>query len=304
MPTSPRFFASGPSPLARLFLYALLSVFLMIADKHTDHVSELRRVIGLVVSPLQKLAYAPFQLYHQLEQYLANLSLIEEIAQLKQAHLRNRYKLYQLRALTAENQHLHALLDATEQSQFRTVLAEIMSTPRNPFNRKIILNKGSSSDIREGHIVIDNLGVIGQVTKVYPLTAEVTLITDKGHTVPVQIARNAINTVISGAGRNNELELQFFSVNTDIQLGDLLVTSGIGGVYPSGLPVGRVTLIEHDKSMQFAHIICTPVAGVDRHRYVLVLVDLPPEITQPAEISDSHANQANQANQQQNIPSR
>lgn len=301
MPTSPRFFASGPSPLARLFLYALLSVFLMIADKHTDHVSELRRVIGLVVSPLQKLAYAPFQFYDELEQYFANLSLIEEIAQLRQTHLRNRYKLYQLHALTVENQHLHALLDATEQSQFRTVLAEIMSTPRNPFNRKIILNKGSSSDIREGHIVIDNLGVIGQVTKVYPLTAEVTLITDKGHTVPVRIARNAINTVISGAGRNNELELQFFSVNTDIQLGDLLVTSGIGGVYPSGLPVGRVTLIEHDKSMQFAHIICTPVAGVDRHRYVLVLVDLPPEITQPAEISDSHANQTNQ---QQNIPSR
>jgi len=294
MSTTPQFFASGPSPLARLFLFALLSVLLMIADKHTDHVSEFRRVIGLVVSPLQKLAYAPFQLYHQLEQYLASFSLIEEMAQLKQAHLTNRYKLYQLHALTVENQHLRALLGATEQSQFRTILVEIMSTPRNPFNRKIILNKGSSSGIREGHIVIDNLGVIGQITRVYPLTAEATLITDKGHTVPVQIARNAINTVISGAGRNNELELQFFSVNTDIQLGDLLITSGIGGVYPPGLPVGQVTHIEHDKSMQFAHIVCTPVAGVDRHKHVLVLVDLPPGIPPPAEISDSHANQASQ----------
>ncbi|MBK6617037.1 MAG: rod shape-determining protein MreC [Nitrosomonas sp.] len=290
MSTSPQFFISGPSPLARLFLYALLSVFLMLADKHTDHISEFRRVIGLVVSPLQKLAYAPFQLYHRLEYHFASFNLLEEVKQLKQAHLINRYKLHQLHSLTAENQHLRALLGATEQSQFRTVLAEIMSTPPNPFNRKIILNKGSLSDIREGHIVIDNLGVIGQITKVYPLTAEATLITDKGHTVPVQIARNAINTVISGAGRNNELELQFFSVNTDIQLGDLLVTSGIGGVYPPGLPVGRVTLIEHDKSMQFAHILCTPVAGVDRHRHVLVLVDLPPGITQPAEISDLHAN--------------
>lgn len=266
----------------------------MIADRHTGHVSELRRVIGLIVSPLQKLAYAPFQFYHQLENYVTSFHQIEEITRIKQAHLLSHYKLYQLRALTTENQHLRALLGATEQSRFRTVLAEIMSTPRNPFNRKITLNKGSSSDIREGHVVIDNLGVIGQITKVYPLTAEVTLITDKGHTVPVQIARNAINTVISGAGRNNELELQFFSANADIQLGDLLVTSGIGGVYPAGLPVARVTLIEHDKSMQFAHIICTPIAGVDRHRHVLVLVDLPTEITPPTAISDSHADKTDQ----------
>ncbi|MDT8364260.1 MAG: rod shape-determining protein MreC [Nitrosomonas sp.] len=297
MYTSPRFFASGPSPLTRFFLYALLSVLLMIADKHTDQFSELRRVIGLAVSPLQKSAYAPFQFYHQLGQYLASFDLIEEIEQLKQEHLRNQHELYQLRTLANENRHLRALLGATEQSQFRTVLAEIMSTPRNPFNRKIVLNKGSSSGIREGHIVIDNLGVIGQVTRIYPLTAEVTLITDKGHTVPVKIARNAINTVISGAGRNHELELQFLSVNTDVQPGDLLVTSGIGGVYPPGLPVGRVTHIEHDKSMQFSRIICTPVAGVDRHRHVLVLIDLPPETTPSAEktdLTDSHANQANQ----------
>lgn len=257
-------------------------------------------MIGLAVSPLQKLAYAPFQFYHQMEQYFTSFDLFEEVQQLKQAHLRNQQKLYQLHALAAENRQLRALLGATEQSQFRTVLAEILSTPRDPFNRKIILNKGSSSEIREGHIVIDHLGVIGQITKVYPLTAEATLITDKGHTVPVQIARNAINTVISGAGRNNELELQFLSVNTDIQLGDLLVTSGLGGVYPAGLPVGYVTRIEHDKSMQFAHIICTPVAGVDRHRHVLVMVDLPLETVEPAEKNDSDSD-ANQTTQPQNL---
>ncbi len=295
MSTSPRFFVSGPSPLARLFIYALLSVLLMMADKHTDQVTEFRRIIGLIVSPLQKLAYAPFQFHHQLEQHFTNFSLLEENEKLKQTHLRNQQKFYQLHALASENRQLRALLGATEQSQFGTVLAEILSTPRNPFNRKIILNKGSSSRIREGHIVIDHLGVIGQITKVYPLTAEATLITDKGHTVPVKIARNAINTVISGAGRNNELELQFLSVNTDIQLGDLLVTSGLGGVYPPGLPVGRVTRIEHDKSTQFSHIICTPVAGVDRHRHVLVMVDLPPETVQPNEKNDSDANQTTQS---------
>ncbi len=292
MQTPPRFFKTGPSPLTRLFFFTLLSIFIMIADNRSNLVSEIRRAIGVIIFPLQKLAYMPFSLQHQAEQYISDLKLIEEIDHLRQEYLNSRHKLFQLQALTVENQHLRALLGAARQTEIRTVLAEILYTPRDPFNRKITIDKGSSSGIRAGQVVIDDLGVIGQITQVYPWTSEITLITDKDHSVPVQIARNGLRTVISGAGRNSELELRFLSINTDIRQEDLLVTSGIGGVYPPGLPVGRVSHIKYDRSREFALITCTPVAGVDRHRQVLILIGSS-AVSETSDNPDSHARQTN-----------
>ncbi len=292
MQTPPRFFKTGPSPLTRLFFFTLLSIFIMIADNRSNLVSEIRRAIGVIIFPLQKLAYMPFSLQHQAEQYISDLKLIEEIDHLRQEYLNSRHKLFQLQALTVENQHLRALLGAARQTEIRTVLAEILYTPRDPFNRKITIDKGSSSGIRAGQVVIDDLGVIGQITQVYPWTSEITLITDKDHSVPVQIARNGLRTVISGAGRNSELELRFLSINTDIRQEDLLVTSGIGGVYPPGLPVGRVSHIKYDRSREFALITCTPVAGVDRHRQVLILIGSS-AVSETSDNPDSHAPQTN-----------
>lgn len=265
------FFKTGSIPLFRLFFFILLSIAIMVADSRTDFVSDIRRAIGVVIFPLQKLAHVPFSLQNQVEQYIADFQQVEEIAHLRQDHLDSRQHFFQLQALTAENARLRALLGAAKQTPIRTILAEIIYTPRDPFNRKITLDKGSASGIRPGQVAMDDLGVIGQITHVTPWTAEVTLITDKDHSVPVQIARNGLRTIISGAGRNSELELRFLSTHTDIQEGDLLVTSGIGGVYPPGLPVGRVTHIEQDRSHKFARIVCAPVAGVDRYRQVLVL---------------------------------
>lgn len=292
MQTPPRFFKTGPSPLTRLFFFTLLSIFIMIADNRSNLVSEIRRAIGVIIFPLQKLAYMPFSLQHQAEQYISDLKLIEEIDHLRQEYLNSRHKLFQLQALTVENQHLRALLGAARQTEIRTVLAEILYTPRDPFNRKITIDKGSSSGIRAGQVVIDDLGVIGQITQVYPWTSEITLITDKDHSVPVQIARNGLRTVISGAGRNSELELRFLSINTDIRQEDLLVTSGIGGVYPPGLPVGHVSHIKYDRSREFALITCTPVAGVDRHRQVLILIGSS-AVSETSDNPDSHAPQTN-----------
>ncbi|HRQ06401.1 MAG TPA: rod shape-determining protein MreC [Nitrosomonas halophila] len=298
MQTPPRFFRLGPSPLAKLFFFVLLSIFIMIADHRSELLSEVRRVIGTIIYPLQQLAHTPFQLRNRLERYVSDFKLIKEIDFLRREYLASQYKFLQLQALTAENKQLRALLGAAQQTEIEVVLAEILHTPRDPFNRKITLNKGNTSGVKEGQVVIDDLGVIGQVTQVYPWTSEVTLITDKDHSVPVQIARNALRTVISGAGRNNQLELRFLSINADVRKGDLLITSGIGGVYPSGLPVGRIAHIEYDRSREFARIICTPVAGVDRHRQVLILIASPhTTFEDKTKHPDAHATQSNQQTQ-------
>ena len=293
MQTPSRFFRAGPSPLTRLFFFILLSIFIMVADSRSELIAEVRRAIGVIIFPLQKLAHVPFSLQNRIEQYVSDFHLIGEMDRFRREHLESRHKLFQLQALATENEHLRALLGAARQTKIRTVLTEILYTPRDPFNRKITVDKGSSSGIKAGQVVIDDLGVIGQITQVYTWTSEITLITDKDHSVPVQIARNGLRTIISGAGRNSELELRFLSTSTDIREEDLLITSGIGGVYPPGLPVGRVTHIEHDRSHKFARITCTPVAGVDRYRQVLVLIgSLPaPEIS---DVPGSHTLQADQ----------
>lgn len=294
MQTPPRFFRSGPSPLARLFFFALLSITIMIADTRSNVISETRRVVWTIIHPLQKLAHAPFLIQDRLARYVSDFELIEEINLLRQEYLSTRHKLFQLQALTAENKQLRALLGAAQQNEIQVILAEILSTPRDPFSRKITLNKGSSSGAKAGQVVIDDLGVIGQITRVYPRMSEVTLITDKDHYVPVQIARNAMRTVISGVGRNSELELRFLSINADVQIGDLLITSGIGGVYPPGLPVGRITQIEYDRSREFVRIICKPVAGVDRHRQVLILIDSLSTTPEKLETTETDAAQIQQ----------
>jgi len=207
--------------------------------------------------------------------------LLEENEKLRQIYLDNREQLLKLQALEAENAQLRKLLGAVQQiepaSKTKAVLAEILFTPRDPFSHKITLNKGSQHHIQLGQAVIDEKGIVGQITQLYPWSSEVTLLTDKDHSVPVQVVRNSLRSVVSGTGKNDELELRYLSVNTDIQQGDLLVTSGIGGVYPPGIPVATVLRIERDPTGDFAQIISTPIAGVDRNRQVLILALVQPE---------------------------
>ncbi len=176
-----------------------------------------------------------------------------------------------MQILEEENTHLRRLLSAAKQTEVKSIMAEILYIPRDPFRRRIILNRGSSDGIEAGQVVVDDLGVIGQITQIFPWSAEVTLITDKNHAVPIQVARNGLRSVISGIGSNNELELRYLPINADIQVNDLLVTSGIGGIYPPGLPVARIEKIEHDRSYNFSRITCIPIAGVERNRHVLIL---------------------------------
>lgn len=275
METAPQFFRHGPSPLARLFIFAMLSCLLIAEDTHFKYFPQLRQAIGVIVFPLQRIAYTPADIYDQVEKFITSFNLLEENIKLRQLYLERREQLLRLDALEAENTHLRRLLGAVQEIETTTktkvVLAEIQYTPRDPFNHKITLNKGSYHDIELGQAVIDDKGIIGQITLLYPWSSEVTLLTDKDHAVPIQVVRNGLRSVISGTGKNNELELRYLSVNTDIQQDDLLVTSGIGGVYPPGIPVATVRKIEQDPMGDFALVTSTPIAGVDRNRQVLVL---------------------------------
>lgn len=284
METTPQFFKHGPSPLARLLFFTLLSLILMAVDTRFKYLHEIRQIVSVVIYPVQRLAYLPTTIYDWANEFFVTQNLADENARLKQRHLVDSEQLQQLLALKAENEYLRKLLETPQRNKSKATLAKIISVPRDPFNRKITLNKGTQDNIQSGQIVVDDLGVVGQITRSYPWHSEVTLITDKNHSVPVQVVRNGIRSITSGTGKYRTLELYYMANNIDIQNGDVLVTSGIDGVYPPGLPVALVSKIKRNNaSHAFARIVCTPIAGVDRNRQVLILSPPLPNPKNPTE---------------------
>jgi rod shape-determining protein MreC len=272
----PPLFKRGTSPLTRLVFFTLLSLLLFITDARLKYLETFRLSLSVVIYPLQKLATAPGLLLDRVSDFFATQSyLTNENASLKQQNLLNAAQLQRYQALEEENNRLRRLLNARDGFQGNATLAEILYSGRDLFSRRIVIDKGRQDDIKPGQAVVDDIGVIGQVTRAYPFVSEVTLITDKEQTVPVEVVRNGLRAVVFGAGESDELELRYMPVNVEIQTGDELVTSGIDGTYPYGLPVAVVSRIERNAAYAFARILCTPNAGVDRYRYVLVLSSQP-----------------------------
>jgi rod shape-determining protein MreC len=287
--TPPPFFNTGPSATARLLIFATLSLALLVTDARFKYLDTLRNVASIIVYPLQRIAIAPALVARRAaEFFVSNASLQAENSRLKQDSLSHAAELLQLQSLQSENAHLRALLEARERIASHVAAAEILYAARDPFSRKIVIDKGSLQDVKEGSPVIDERGVIGQVTRVYPWVSEVTLVTDKNQLVPVLDPRNGMRAVLSGTGSDGVLELQFVPVSADIKTGDQLVTSGIDGVYPPGLPVAEVTNVERNAAYLFARITCRPLAGVNSYAQVLVvgapraLPERPPEDAPPA----------------------
>jgi len=285
--STPPFFKRGPSPLTRLSFFALVSLVMMTGDARFQYLELLRQGVAAVLYPLQRAAVAPIDAISRIgEFFVTQTSLISENSRLRQEHLANSAELQRLQALTAENAYLRKLLEAKERLAGSATTAEILYAERNPFTRKLVIDKGRQDGVRAGQVVVDDTGVAGQVTRAYPFLAEVTLITDKDHAVPVQSARTGLRTILFGTGEENSLEVRYLAESADIQNGDLLVTSGIDGTYPSGLPVATVSRIEHNSGYPFARVVCTPSAGVDRNRHLLVLTapeKFPEKPAEPAE---------------------
>ena len=277
----PPFFKTGPTPLARLLIFSALSLAFLVADARFNYLVTLRQVASVIAYPFQRIAGAPAGILSRVgDFFVTNSSLRGENARLSQENFNNAAAILQLKALQAENARLRELLGARGRYDFKVAAAEVLYAARDPFTRKLIVDSGSQNDIRAGQAVVDERGVMGQVTRVYPWLAEVTLITDKGHFVPVQNLRNGLRAVLAGTGNDAALELRFIPLNADFQNGDQLVTSGIDGVYPQGLPVAQVTHVERNAAQLFARITCTPLAGVANHAQVLIVTsnrELPPQ---------------------------
>ncbi len=282
--TPPPLFRTGPTPLARLMIFALLSMMLLIADARFNYLTTLRQMTSVIVYPLQWLAAAPAAMGGRIADFfVTHSSLRSNHQRLTEQNLELAMAAQRTAALHKENAHLRGLLGVREQVPVPSITAEILYAARDPFSRKVMIDRGLQHDIESGRPVVDHIGVIGQVTRAYPWLSEVTLITDKGHLVPVLNVRTGLRAVLAGTGDDGKLELRFIPLSADFQIGDRLVTSGIDGIYPPGLPVAEVTQVERNTAYLFAGITCKPLAGVNAGTQVLVLGPLPAQPERPAE---------------------
>ena len=286
----PPLFKQGASARAKMLFFALIAVGLLTADSRVNALAMIRQAVGVALYPLQVVAMLPHDAIFATSDYFTTLATLkEENRQMREQQVLNAQQLQQSRQLLAENAYLRKLLDASERRQLKTVMSEILYDARDPFSRKVILDRGERHGLKAGQPVIDDVGVVGQVTRVFPFTAEVTLLTDKDHAIPVQVLRSGVRSVAYGRGQSGVLELRFMASNADIQKGDVVTTSGIDGVYPAGLAVATVASVESKTSDAFARILLQPSAGVSRHRQLLVLMSdasalpppPPPENTEP-----------------------
>jgi rod shape-determining protein MreC len=289
----PPFFKRGPAPLARLSFYAMLSLALLFFDSRFQTLELLRQGVSLFTHPLQQAVQAPIEFLQNLQKsadYFSDLSrLEEENVLLKRAQWSSVETVLRTQQLEAENERLRKLLEVRERQKINGRVAQILYAARDPFSRRIIVDKGQQDQLSAGQPVVDGTGVIGQVTRVFPFVSEITLITDKDQAIPVQILRTGQRSVVFGLG-DGRLELRFLPANADVQGDDMLITSGLDGVFPSGLPVARVSHIERDSSYTFARIFCLPLAGVENFGEVMVLdareaLTIPEQLMQPPSLA-------------------
>lgn len=284
----PPFFKRGPAPVALLSFYVALSAALLVIDARLQALEVVRQALSMFTHPVQHFAHLPAQFLEQAGGYFVSVEhLHDENAQLKKARLENVATLQRTVQLEVENDRLRRLLGVKERKRASGQLAEILYSARDPYSRRIVVDKGQQDKVVAGQPVIDDAGVVGQVTRVFPFVAEVTLITDKDQAVPVQIVRTGLRSVVFGLG-NGQLELRFLPANADVQNGDVLVTSGLDGIFLPGFPVAKVVHVERDTSYSFARIYCTPLAGVENFGEVMVL-DPRPAIVLPEQLAKETA---------------
>ncbi|NBD19356.1 rod shape-determining protein MreC [Aquabacterium fontiphilum] len=269
----PPFFKQGPSAFTRLTFYAALAVFLMVADARWAITQPLRAVLATLLHPVQQGLLAPARGYDTLSHYVRGLEEAKAVQQrAERALMAQADRVMRLEQLQHENERLRALLDLRPRASVPTLAAEVQYDAPDPFSRKVVIDRGGSHGVRPGAPVIDEHGVLGQVTRVYPLSSEVTLVTDKDAAVPVINLRTQQRGVAFGQPKHRGMELRFMAGNADVQAGDVLQTSGLDGVYPPGLPVAQVTQVDRRADSAFARIVLKPYAHAEQPRHVLLLL--------------------------------
>ncbi|MDP3654897.1 MAG: rod shape-determining protein MreC [Rhodoferax sp.] len=277
----PPFFRQGPSALSKLAVCSALALFLMVADARFKVMQPLRVVLATALYPVQWLALRPVILAQGAGQYFQSLTAAQAeqaAARAKLSHLAQRAN--QVEQLALENSRLRKLLDLRERLQSPAMAAQVLYDAADPYTRKVVIDKGMADKVGLGSPVLDEFGVLGQVTRVYPMVSEVTLITDRDHAIPVLNVRTGARGVAFGdtSTHADALELRYMAANADVAVGDLLTTSGVDGIYPPGLPVARVEKVERRVDAVFARIYCVPLALVSGAGHVTVLESLATQI--------------------------
>jgi rod shape-determining protein MreC len=268
----PPLFKQGPSALARLIFFVLVALALLISDAHFRTLEIVRGVLGAGLYPLQRAALVPRDIFMgAADLAVTSASLRGENDKLRTRNLQLSQQANQAAQLDAENAHLRNLLQLSQRMTTQSIPAEIQYDTRDPFTQKVVIGRGSQQGIRDGSPVVNEDGVIGQVTRVFPMQSEVTLLTDKDQAVPVQIVRTGLRSVIYGTPKGDALDLRFVPISADVLAGDELVTSGLDGIYPPGLPVAKVVRVDKQADTAFARVICQPIAPVRGARDLLVL---------------------------------
>ncbi|HZX26311.1 MAG TPA: rod shape-determining protein MreC [Telluria sp.] len=288
----PPLFKQGAPARVKVTFFALLSVALLMADSRLHALAVVRQVAGTVLYPLQMAALWPRDALVSVGNYFTSLSeLQKEVRDLKRQQLVAAQVLQQAQMEVSENAQLRRLMGAKEHVPVKSLMSEILYDARDPASRKIVLDRGARDSVVLGLPVVDGSGVVGQVTRVFPFTSEVTLLTDKEQAIPVQVLRSGLRSVAYGRGQSGQLDLRFVAPNADIQIGDILITSGLDGVYPAGLAVAKVVQVE-SAAGAFGRVICQPLAGVDRYRQLLVLLEQPPLAPRPGPAAEEDAKSA------------
>ncbi len=277
----PPFFRQGPSARTKLLVYAALALFLMVADARFAVMQPVRTTLATVLYPVQWLALLPLRGGALISTYLESLSAAQDKE--AQAHLRLAQmsaRANQVEQLALENARLRQMLDLRERLSVGSTAAQVLYDAADPYTRKIIIDKGLTHSIALGSPVLDEFGVIGQVTRVYPGLSEVTLVTDRDQAIPVLNVRTGARGVAFGGSSalGDGMELRYTAANADVAEGDVLNTSGVDGVYPPGLPVAKVAKVERRVDTVFARIYCTPIGQVSGTNHVLVLHPLGEQI--------------------------
>ncbi len=271
----PPLFRQGLTPLSKLLLLSALSVLLMVVDTRLQLGAPVRAAVATALTPLQWLALAPIRALQVGSGYFGSLQAAQQEATVARTELtRQVQRAAQIEHLGQENRELRTLLGMRERLTVQASGAEALYDSADSYTRKLVIDRGEAQGIKPGSPVMDGYGVLGQVTRVYPLVSEVTLLTDRDQAIPVLNTRTGQRSVAYGQPRQELLELRFVAASADMEVGDLLTTSGIDGIYPPGLPVAHVDSITHQGDGGFARVLCKPMARPEHSLHLLVLEPL------------------------------
>lgn len=287
-PDAKPLFVRGVSTGVKLLVFVLVSLTFMFLDYRQGHLGAIRNTLSVAVYPIRALVDFPFTASRWVSTSMAERTrLLEENERLREEALATNLKLQRYASLEAENVRLRALMDSTARIADRVLVSEIMSVDLDRYRHRIVINKGTVNGAFKGQALLDAHGIVGQITQAEPLTSEAILVSDAAHAIPVEVNRNGLRTIAFGSGNLNLMRLPYLPNNADIEIGDLLMSSGLGGTFPPGYPVAIVEDIDRDPGKAFATVEARPAADLNRNREVLLVWSQPQPGTMPGGEEDA-----------------